>query len=72
MQTGILYAAIAYLVWGAFPIYFKALHGIPPLQIMLHRIVWSLLFLLVVLAWRRQWAWIGAAIRQPKVLGGFA
>jgi chloramphenicol-sensitive protein RarD len=72
MHTGMLYAAIAYLVWGAFPIYFKALQGIPPLQIMVHRIVWSLLFVLLVLAWRRQWAWISAAFRRPQVLAGFA
>jgi len=72
MRTGILYAATAYVLWGVFPIYFKALQTIPPVEIMLHRIVWSLVFVMVVLAWRRQWAWMGATLRRPKVLAGFA
>jgi chloramphenicol-sensitive protein RarD len=66
-----LYAATAYALWGLFPIYFKALQGIPPTEILAHRIMWSVGFLLVVLAWRRQWAWLGALRRQPKVLAGF-
>jgi len=72
MNTGILYAALAYAMWGVFPLYFKALQDIPPLQIMVHRIVWSLAFVLIVLAFRRQWAWIGQTMRRPKVLAGFA
>jgi chloramphenicol-sensitive protein RarD len=71
MNPGILYAAAAYAIWGMFPIYFKSLQEVPPLEIMLHRIVWSLLFVVVVLAWRRQWKWIGSTLSRPKVLGGF-
>lgn len=71
MNTGMLYALCAYLVWGMFPIYFKSLHAIAPLEILLHRMVWSLLFLLIVLAIRRQWLWISIVLRQPKVLAGF-
>jgi chloramphenicol-sensitive protein RarD len=72
MQTGMLYAAAAYIIWGLFPIYFKALQEIAPTEIIAHRIVWSLVFIVAVLAWRRQWAWIAATMRQPKVLLGFA
>jgi chloramphenicol-sensitive protein RarD len=72
MNTGILYAATAYALWGLFPIYFKALQAVPSLEIMLHRIVWSLVFVLIVLTWRRQWKWIGETLRRPKVLAGFA
>ena len=72
MQTGMLFAATAYALWGVFPLYFKALQDIPPIEIMLHRIVWSLAFVMMVLAWRRQWAWIGETMRRPKVLAGFA
>ena len=72
MRTGILYAATAYATWGLFPIYFKALQAIPPEQIVLHRITWSLAFLTIVLTRRRQWAWLGEVARKPKVLGGFA
>jgi chloramphenicol-sensitive protein RarD len=68
MRTGILYASAAYIVWGLFPIYFKSLQSIPPIEILLHRMVWSLVFCLLVLTWRKQWAWIGKALRQPQVL----
>ncbi len=37
-----------------------------------HRVVWSLLFLLAILAVRRQWAWLAQVARQPRVLGAFA
>jgi chloramphenicol-sensitive protein RarD len=72
MQAGILYAATAYALWGVFPIYFKALQAVAPLEVLLHRIVWSLVFLAAILAWRRQWAWLGKVLRQPLTLTAFA
>jgi chloramphenicol-sensitive protein RarD len=64
MNKGLLYAAIAYLTWGLLPIYWKSLHELPPLEIMAHRVVWSLVFVSIVLTVRRQWRWIGAISRQ--------
>ena len=72
MRTGMLYAAAAYILWGLFPLYFKALHAIPAQQILTHRIVWSLVLLVGVLTVRRQWSWLREVLRQPKVLAGFA
>lgn len=69
MQLGILYASTAYAIWGLFPMYFKAVQDVPPLEILTHRVVWSLIFLGLVLAWRRQWAWMGNVVRRPRVLG---
>jgi len=71
MQIGILYAAIAYILWGLFPVYFKALLSVSPLEILWHRIVWSFLLLLIVLAVRRQWSWMAKTVRRPRVLAGF-
>lgn len=42
---GLGYALAAYLSWGLLPIYFKALGAVPPLEILSHRVVWSLLLL---------------------------
>jgi chloramphenicol-sensitive protein RarD len=70
MRTGIFSAALAFLCWGLFPLYFHAISEVPPLQILAHRMLWSLLFLLVVLAVRRQWKWL-EIVRQPRVLGSF-
>jgi chloramphenicol-sensitive protein RarD len=72
MQLGMLYAASAYIIWGLFPLYFKALQQVAPLEILLHRVAWALVFLMLVLSVRRQWSWLPKVIRQPKVLLGFA
>jgi chloramphenicol-sensitive protein RarD len=71
MRTGILSAGLAFLCWGLFPLYFRAINEVPPLEIMMHRVVWSLLFLAVILTARRQWAWLGGLRGQPKVMGSF-
>lgn len=70
MRTGIFSAALAFLCWGLFPIYFHALGEVPPLQILAHRMLWSLAFLLLVLAFRRQWRWL-EQVRQPRVFWSF-
>lgn len=70
MRSGILSAALAFLCWGLFPIYFHAIGEVPPVQILAHRVLWSLAFLLVVLALRRQWGWL-AQVRQPRVFWSF-
>jgi chloramphenicol-sensitive protein RarD len=71
MRTGIIYATLAFLSWGLFPLYFHALHEVPPSQILAHRVLWSLLFLAIVLTVRRQWKWLPAVLRQPRVIGSF-
>ncbi|MFA9273708.1 MAG: EamA family transporter RarD [Candidatus Aquirickettsiella gammari] len=71
MRKGIMYAAACYSAWGLFPIYFKALNSIPSIEILLHRMVWALVFLLLVLSVRKQWAWLADVFRQPKLLAGF-
>mgnify|MGYP003945917147 CR=1 FL=1 len=66
------YAIASYILWGLFPIYFKALEAeIPPVDIVMHRMLWSFLFLAIVLTVRKQWAWVGPVLRQPRVIGGF-
>ena len=60
IDKGILYGAAAYLMWGFFPIYFKLLHRVPAVQILSHRVVWSLLFLLVLVFGLRE----GRALRR--------
>jgi chloramphenicol-sensitive protein RarD len=71
MRTGILSAALAFLCWGLFPLYFHAISEVPPMQILLHRVVWSLLFLAIILTIRRQWKWLGELRSQPRVMGSF-
>ena len=67
-----LYAASAFLLWGLFPLYFKAVDAVPPVELLAHRVVWSLVFVVLVLAARRQWGWLAPLRRQPRVIGTFA
>jgi len=72
MNKGAIYAAAAYLFWGLLPLYWRALHVVPAGQILANRIVWSLVFVGVVLTARRQWGWLRGASRRPRVLLIFA
>ncbi|UCG97489.1 MAG: EamA family transporter RarD [Burkholderiales bacterium] len=68
MNRGIAYASAAYLLWGVFPVYFKALQGVAPLEILGHRIVWSLLVCAALLLLLRRFQWLADLRRQPRVL----
>ncbi len=48
--AGLAYALAAYLAWGVSPVYFKALAHVPAMEILAHRVVWSVLLLAVLLA----------------------
>ena len=72
MNPGILYAALAYLAWGLFPLYFKQVAQVPALEVVMHRTVWSLLFVLGVLLVLKRWAWMSDLLRRPRVLATFA
>lgn len=58
MNKGIFSAVGAYILWGLLPIYWKALANVPAFEILAHRIVWALGVALVLVAWRRDWAWL--------------
>ncbi|MBP0598274.1 EamA family transporter RarD [Herbaspirillum sp. LeCh32-8] len=66
-----LYAVSASVLWGLFPLYFKLLKEVPSFDIVVHRLFWSFVFLAVVLLWRRQWSWLGQALRRPLVVLSF-
>ena len=72
IRKGLLYAFTCYCAWGLFPIYFKAIRALAPSEILVHRILWSLLFLLSVLAVRKQWSWLSQLRHQKKLLLGFS
>lgn len=72
MNPGLVYAALAFFIWGLYPLYFRVIAHVAPLEVVLHRSVWTLLFVAGVLAWRQQWRWLAAALRQPRLLLVFA
>ncbi len=68
MNKGVLYAAGAFLMWGILPIYLKSIKAAPPMQILGHRIVWSVLFLLIVITWRKEWGIFRQIIRSRRTM----
>jgi chloramphenicol-sensitive protein RarD len=64
---GLAYALAAYLSWGLLPLYFKALQPVPALEILAHRVVWSLLLLAGLLAARGGAAAFRAPFRRDRL-----
>ena len=71
-RKGLLYGISAYGLWGLFPLFFKQLQHVGSLEVVLHRMVWSLAFVLLVLAALRRWTWLREALRSPRLLATFA
>jgi chloramphenicol-sensitive protein RarD len=71
MNPGLLYAALAYTAWGLFPMYFKQLVQVNAFEVVMHRMVWAMVFLVGVLVVLRRWAWLREVARQPRVLLAF-
>ena len=60
---------LAYGTWGIFPIYWKLFGSVPPVEIVCHRVVWSLVFLTALVLALRQWDEIRRIFSRPKTLG---
>jgi chloramphenicol-sensitive protein RarD len=65
---GVACALVAYLAWGFFPLYFKQLEALPPLEILAHRCAWSLVTLVVILALTGGWGKVRQALRDWRTL----
>ena len=68
MNKGMLFAIAAYGMWGLFPLYWKALQHVPALEILSHRMTWSLAFVLLLLLLRRRWVWLKTAVHTPRTI----
>jgi chloramphenicol-sensitive protein RarD len=63
---GGLYAAAAFGSWGVLPLYFHVLKHVPPLELLSHRIVWSVVLLAGLLTLAGRWRGVLAALRDPR------
>lgn len=70
VRRGTAYGLLAYGIWGLFPLYFHALQPAGAWEILAHRIVWTMLLCLVVLAVRRDWAWARQVLRNRSLALG--
>ena len=71
-SRGLLLAFLAYLLWGAFPLYFQLLSAADPVEIIGHRLVWTFLFCLAgVLIWR-EWTHLRQVLADRKLFWGLS
>lgn len=67
-RHGIFNALAAYFMWGFAPLYFKLLIDISAGEILMHRVVWSSLFLFSLVIISKKWSVLVALCKQPKVI----
>ena len=72
MSRGVVFALTAYLLWGVFPIFFKQLQGVAPLEVLANRMLWSLVFVAGLLTALRGVRWPRELLRSRPPLGWFA
>ncbi|WP_059012781.1 EamA family transporter RarD [Streptomyces specialis] len=71
-RAGLIYGFAAFGAWGLLPLYWNLLAATPALEVLAHRVVWSLPTALLLLVAVRNWGWIRPLLRQPKRLGMLA
>ena len=67
-QVGVLCAIAAYSMWGVAPVYFKQLMVLPAPEILMHRVIWSVVLLLGLIAGLKQWNKVIAAFKNKRVM----
>lgn len=65
---GFMFALFAYLIWGLFPFYMKAVSHIPVLEVLAHRMIWSLPLAAIILVCIGRTKDIAAALRDPRTI----
>jgi chloramphenicol-sensitive protein RarD len=65
---GVAYGLAAYLFWGFFPLYFKGIAHVPPLEVLAHRSAWSLITLMVILSASRKWEKVRTALTERRTI----
>ena len=68
VRRGFALGVAAYGLWGVLPIYFKAIAGVAAIDIVAHRVLWSLPFLALLLFVTRGWGEVAQAIRRRRTL----
>ncbi|MFE0327078.1 EamA family transporter RarD [Streptomyces sp. NPDC058960] len=67
-RTGLLNGFAAYGMWGLVPLFWPLLKPAGAMEILAHRMAWSLVLVALVLLVMRRWAWAGELLRQPRRL----
>jgi len=63
-RSGLVFGVSAYLLWGLFPLYWPLLEPAAPVEILAHRIVWSLVFVCALLALTAGFGWLRTLVPE--------
>jgi chloramphenicol-sensitive protein RarD len=66
-MTGLWAGAASFALWGVMPLYWHLLKAVPSLQIVLHRIAWSAVFVCGWLLWKHGRGWFRPVLAQPRL-----
>lgn len=69
LRRGLASALAAYAMWGLLPLYFRALHAVPPLELVGWRVLFTVPVCFVIISFRKQWPDVRAALTSGHVLG---
>lgn len=69
-RRGVAYGAASYLLWGAFPLYFHALRSSSALEILAHRIAWTVGFCLLLVYVTHDIGWVRPLLRRRRLVLG--
>lgn len=67
-RRGTLFGLASYLMWGLFPLFFPLLEPATAIEILAHRVLWTLVFVVLALLVRRRWAWVRALMGDRRRL----
>jgi chloramphenicol-sensitive protein RarD len=67
-RTGVVCGLLSYGLWGLIPLYFKLVAQVSPLEVLAHRVLWSLVLLAIVITLLRRWGDLWPALQSRKVL----
>ncbi len=65
--AGTGFALAAFLLWGVFPIYFKAVAAAPVLEILAHRVVWSVVFVAILISAAGRWRAVTGVLKNRRL-----
>lgn len=72
VRAGLGFGIGAYLLWGAFPLYFTLVAVVNPFEIVSWRVITTLVVCMLIVTISRRWQFVAQLLRQPKLVGLFA
>lgn len=71
-RSGVIFGLLAFSMWGVFPVYFKWIDSVAPLEVLGHRVLWAVPFGALILSLRGQWREVRGALADRRMLAWLA